>query len=124
MPKNAVTVTANFETDTTTPVNGKTITVINGTANVSKAVTGAIVTIKADELEGKIFSHWEVTNATVEDEDSAETYITVGNGNVTAEAVYDDCECKCHTGNFFFKIILFFQKLFGQNKVCVCGAKH
>ena len=35
-----------------------------------------------------------------------------------------DCECKCHTGNFFFRIILFFQKLFGMNKVCICGVKH
>lgn len=35
-----------------------------------------------------------------------------------------DCECKCHTGNFFFKIVLFFQKLFGMNKVCICGEKH
>lgn len=127
MPKNAVTVTANFETDTTAPVNSKTITVINGTANVSKAATGAIVTITAPQTDGKIFSHWVVTNATVADENAAETTITVGNGDVTAEAVYDDCECKCHQGGiagFFYKIVLFFQKLFGQNKVCVCGAKH
>ena len=39
----------------------------------------------------------------------------------------DDCDCNCHAGGikeFFFKIINFFQKLFGQNKVCDCGAKH
>ena len=39
----------------------------------------------------------------------------------------DDCSCNCHAGGikaFFFKIINFFQKLFGQNKVCACGAKH
>ena len=39
----------------------------------------------------------------------------------------DDCDCNCHAGGikaFFFKIINFFQKLFGQNKVCECGAKH
>ena len=39
----------------------------------------------------------------------------------------DDCDCNCHAGGikaFFFKIINFFQKLFGKNKVCECGAKH
>ena len=39
----------------------------------------------------------------------------------------EDCSCGCHkTGfaNFFFKIGLFFQKLFKQNKVCKCGASH
>lgn len=39
----------------------------------------------------------------------------------------DNCDCKCHKGGiagFFYKIVLFFQKLFGQNKVCACGVKH
>ena len=38
-----------------------------------------------------------------------------------------DCSCNCHKGGisgFFFKILNFFQKLFGQNKVCACGVKH
>ena len=38
-----------------------------------------------------------------------------------------DCSCNCHaTGikKFFFKIINFFQKLFGINKICTCGAEH
>ena len=37
------------------------------------------------------------------------------------------CKCNCHKGgisSFFFKILNFFQKLFGQNKICECGAKH
>ena len=37
------------------------------------------------------------------------------------------CSCNCHKGGisgFFFKIINFFQKLFGMNKVCACGVKH
>ncbi len=37
------------------------------------------------------------------------------------------CSCNCHkTGivNFFFKIGLFFQKLFKQNKLCKCGVAH
>ena len=39
----------------------------------------------------------------------------------------DSCTCNCHKGGiagFFFKIINFFQKLFGKNKICVCGTKH
>ena len=39
----------------------------------------------------------------------------------------EDCSCACHKkgiSNFFFKIGLFFQKLFKQNKVCKCGASH
>ena len=39
----------------------------------------------------------------------------------------DDCDCNCHAGGikaFFFKFINFFQKHFGQNKVCSCGARH
>ena len=38
-----------------------------------------------------------------------------------------DCTCNCHKSGLaglFFKIINFFQKLFGQNKVCTCGVKH
>ncbi len=38
-----------------------------------------------------------------------------------------ECECNCHkTGvsNFFFKLILFFQKIFGSNNVCDCGVSH
>lgn len=39
----------------------------------------------------------------------------------------DNCSCNCHAGGikaFFFKILNFFQKLFGKNKVCACGVKH
>lgn len=39
----------------------------------------------------------------------------------------DNCSCSCHTTGikkFIFKIINFFQKLFGMNKICVCGAMH
>lgn len=38
-----------------------------------------------------------------------------------------DCSCSCHkTGfpAFLFKILNFFQKLFGKNKVCDCGTAH
>ncbi len=39
----------------------------------------------------------------------------------------DNCSCNCHKGGIaglIFKIINFFQKFFGMNKVCACGAKH
>ncbi len=100
------------------------ITVTNGTASASTGIMGDTVTITADRIDGKLFDHWDVNGATVADENASEITITLGTENVTAEAIYEDCECKCHTGNFFFKIILFFQKLFGINKVCVCGVKH
>lgn len=39
----------------------------------------------------------------------------------------EPCSCNCHKGGisgFFFKLINFFEKLFGKNKVCACGVKH
>ena len=39
----------------------------------------------------------------------------------------NNCSCNCHKGGLaglFFKIINFFQKLFGKNKVCTCGVAH
>lgn len=39
----------------------------------------------------------------------------------------DDCSCNCHKSGiskFFFNIILLFQKLFGNNRVCDCGKSH
>lgn len=41
-----------------------------------------------------------------------------------------DCTCQCHSSNalirFFWKIKIFFQKLFGldANRICACGAAH
>ena len=39
----------------------------------------------------------------------------------------ENCSCACHkkgVANFFFKIGLFFQKIFKKNKICMCGAMH
>lgn len=39
----------------------------------------------------------------------------------------DNCSCNCHKGGisgFFFKLILFFQKIFKTNKTCSCGVAH
>ena len=38
-----------------------------------------------------------------------------------------NCSCNCHKSGivkFFFNIILFFQRIFKQNKVCSCGVNH
>lgn len=45
----------------------------------------------------------------------------------TDDTISDDCSCNCHkTGisKVIFKIVLFFQKIFGLNKTCVCGIAH
>lgn len=106
---------------------GTDVNVINGKASASSAVIGNAITITADQIDGKIFYCWNITGATPEDYYDSETTFTMGVFNVTAEAVYKDCECKCHQGGiagFFFKIVLFFQKLFGNNLICECGAEH
>lgn len=39
----------------------------------------------------------------------------------------ENCSCACHKKGivkFFFKIGLFFQRIFKKNKVCKCGARH
>ena len=52
------------------------------------------------------------------------------NGSACTECGYDkadECECACHASGikaFFFKIKLFFWKLFKKNPVCDCGAVH
>ena len=104
------------------------ITVSNGSASASVALPGTAVTITAPQVEGKIFSRWNVKGTTVENANAQETIITVGDEAVVAEAIYKDCDCNCHAGGikaFFFKLINFFAKLFNPAKrVCECGAKH
>lgn len=52
------------------------------------------------------------------------------NGSKCTKCGYDrsdDCSCNCHKSgiaHFFFVIVNFFEKLFGNNKVCDCSAKH
>ncbi|MBR6785154.1 MAG: hypothetical protein IKM25_02780, partial [Clostridia bacterium] len=122
MPENDVTLQATYK-DVVYKVN-----VTNGKASASTAVMGGTVTLTANQIDGKVFSHWDVEGATASDKNAKETTVIVGTSDVMAEAVYEDCPCKCHKGGiagFFYKIVLFFQKLFGQNKICAeCGAKH
>ena len=55
---------------------------------------------------------------------------TFGDKDEKCECGFDrteGCSCNCHKGGisgFFFKIILFFQKIFKSNQVCMCGIKH
>ena len=46
----------------------------------------------------------------------------------TCDACYSPiCDCMCHkTGivNILWKLLRFFYKLFGANKICICGAEH
>ena len=122
MPENDVTAQATYKN-----VVYK-VTVMNGKASASTAVMGDSIKLTANQIDGKVFSHWEISGSTVSDKNAKETTVTVGTSDVTAEAVYEDCPCKCHKGGiagFFYKIVLFFQKLFGNNKICeFCGAKH
>ena len=48
-------------------------------------------------------------------------------GNGSSDNNTKDCSCKCHKkglAKIFFKIILFFQKIFKKNQICVCGEYH
>ncbi len=102
-------------------------------------------TYTADETEATGHNHTATTTSPTCTEGGYTTYTCAcgesyiaGETDATGHSYGDDnicdncgerkeCSCNCHkTGiaKFFFDIILFFQKLFGQNKVCVCGAKH
>ncbi len=144
MPAENVTVTAVFEKLYICPECGNEIlgedainehiasetrvTISDGVVVTSGEMKpGATITVSAPQVDGKIFSHWTVNGATVENTESIEATIVLGSGKISITAEYDDCECKCHQGGivgFFFRIVLFFQKLFGNNLECYCGTKH
>lgn len=51
---------------------------------------------------------------------------TPDNNDGTSESVIN-CTCNCHKSGIiglFYKLVIFIQKLFGQNKVCACGVGH
>ncbi|MBQ8015807.1 MAG: leucine-rich repeat protein [Clostridia bacterium] len=147
MPAENVTVTAEFEKIYVCPDCGSVfsdktaynnhaathngepakITIEGGAIINGVSLRGETVTVKAEQIDGKVFSHWVVDGAKVENANSAETKMVLESGKITITAEYDDCDCKCHKGGitaFFFKIVLFFQKLFGNNLECFCGEKH
>lgn len=70
----------------------------------------------------------EFTLATSEDDEPEFEIVNAPEDEPETPDIPDEpCTCKCH-GNFIqrliFKITNFFQKLFGKNKVCLCGVKH
>lgn len=50
--------------------------------------------------------------------------VTVIEEEIPEEPEIPECDHMCHDGGFFWNIINFFQKLFGINKHCSCGAAH
>ena len=51
---------------------------------------------------------------------------TPENKDSTSDSVIN-CTCNCHKSGIiglFYKLVIFIQKLFGQNKVCACGVGH
>ncbi len=57
-------------------------------------------------------------------DDNKDGYCDVCSTIVDQSIVESNCNCRCHSNNIWFKIVLFFQKLFGLNKHCVCGSAH
>lgn len=63
----------------------------------------------------------------VNHKDSDNNYKCDFNCGYKFENPADSCSCNCHARGlkaFFFKISIFFQKLFGKNQICACGAIH
>ena len=70
---------------------GIPISVTDGTADPTAAITGDTVTVTADTVEGKTFKEWQVVSGgvTLADETAATTTFTVGTEAVELIAVYD-----------------------------------
>lgn len=101
------------------------ISFINCKPSSAYAEATSTVTLKADQIDGKKFSHWVVNGATVADVNAKETTFIMPDNEVTAEAIYTDCDCDCHSGNIFTMIKIFVQNLFAQNQVCEgCEGVH
>ncbi len=103
------------------------VTISSGTVVSGELKPYSTITAKADQIDGKVFKCWTIEGATASDANSSETTIVLDSGKISITAEYDDCECKCHQSGvvgFFYKIVLFFQKLFGNNLECFCGTKH
>lgn len=61
------------------------------------------ITIKAEQLDGKVFSHCVIEGAIVDDANSSEATVVLETGEITITAVYDNCECKCR---LYYSILL------------------
>ena len=70
------------------------------TANPSKGPKGTKVTIKAVPNPGYEFDRWEIEGATTQDPQASETTITIGEGNVTAKAIFKKIPAKEYKVSF------------------------
>ena len=89
MPDSMVVLTARYKAlQSITLENGKAYA---GGEEITTAKKGTEVAIKADDLDGKVFDHWEIVsgNVTLEDANKAETTFTMPAESISLRAVYN-----------------------------------
>ena len=89
MPDSMVVLTARYKAlQSITLENGKAYA---GGEEITTAKKGTEVTIKADDLGGKVFDRWEIVsgNVTLEDANKAETTFTMPAESISLRAVYN-----------------------------------
>ena len=89
MPDSMVVLTARYKAlQSITLENGKAYA---GGEEITTAKKGTEVTIKAKNLDGKVFDHWEIVsgNVTLKDADKAETSFTMPAESISLKAVYN-----------------------------------
>lgn len=87
MPDSMVVLTARYKAlQSITLENGKAYA---GGEEITTAKKGTEVTIKADDLDGKVFDHWEIVsgNVTLENADKADTTFTMPAESISLKAV-------------------------------------
>ena len=89
MPDSMVVLTARYKAlQSITLENGKAYA---GGEEITTAKKGTEVAIKADDLDGKVFDHWEIVsgNVTLENADKADTTFTMPAESISLKAVYN-----------------------------------
>ena len=89
MPDSMVVLTARYKAlQSITLENGKAYA---GGEEITTAKKGTEVTIKAENLDGKVFDHWKIVsgNVTLEDANKAETTFTMPAESISLKAVYN-----------------------------------
>ena len=89
MPDSMVVLTARYKAlQSITLENGKAYA---GGEEITTAKKGTEVAIKADDLNGKVFDHWEIVsgNVTLKNANKAETTFTMPAESISLEAVYN-----------------------------------
>ena len=89
MPDSMVVLTARYKAlQSITLENGKAYA---GGEEITTAKKGTEVAIKADDLDGKVFDHWEIVsgNVTLENANKADTAFTMPAESISLKAVYN-----------------------------------